>query len=170
LRAPTQITLLIVLVAALAATASAAPDFVIRRDTDIGGFTLTRDGTLKGAIDAFGSPSNRQGGYDTCTVTWINYGIQSEFAGSFGVPCDSRGRHSETTISQRQWRTDKGLRIGDPLKRLRQLYPKAKRYIGKNWALLSRPFGGTRVPTLLATIKTGRITAFIVRSPWLLTG
>jgi hypothetical protein len=65
LRAPTQITLLILLAATLAATASAAPNFVIRRDSDIGGFAIARDGSLKGEIDAFGAPSSRQVfGYD----------------------------------------------------------------------------------------------------------
>ncbi len=170
MRAPTQITLLILLAVTLATTASAAPNFVIRRDSDIGGFAIARDGSLKGEIDAFGAPSSRQVfGYDTCMVAWSKYGIQSEFAHNFGDPCDSRGCHSETTISQRQWRTDKGLHVGDPLKRLRQLYPKAKRYIGKNWALIRRPFGGTLVPTLLATIKTCRVSAFVIKSPWLLT-
>jgi len=36
-------------------------------------------------------------------------------------------------------------------------------------ALISRPFGGTRVPTLLATVNAGRVATFTVRSPWLLT-
>jgi len=35
-------------------------------------------------------------------------------------------------------------------------------------ALISRPFGGTRVPTLLATVNAGRVATFTFRSPWLL--
>ena len=156
----------------LATTASASPNFVIRRDNDIGGFSLAHDGTLKGAIATFGTPTNRQplsGGWDVCIVAWKQSGIESTYAYSPDDPCSLRGCHSQTTITQRQWKTDKGLHIGDTVKRLRQLYPKAKQYIGKSWALIRLPFGGTLVPTLLATVKTGRVTAFVIKSPWLLT-
>jgi hypothetical protein len=160
-----------VLAVVLAANASAAPSFVIRRDANIGGFSLAHDGTLKGAIATFGTPTSRQpfsGGWDVCIVAWKQLGIESTYAYSHDDPCSPRGCHSETTINERQWKTDKGLHIGDTLKRLRQLYPKAKQYVGRNWALISRPFGGTRVPTLLATVNSGRITVLTVRSPWLL--
>jgi len=158
------------LAAVLASTASAAPNFVIRRDNDIGGFALARNGTLGGAIAVYGAPTTRQAvSYDTCTVAWARYGIQAEFSLPSANPCDNRSCHTRSTITGRQWKTDKGLHIGDPLPRLRRFYPHAKAYVGKTWTLTSRPFGGARVPTLLATVKAGRIAALVIRSPWLLT-
>ena len=157
-------------VALLAAAASASPNFVIRRDNDIGGFSLSRNGTLNSAMKAFGTPTSRQAvSYDTCTVVWSTYGIQAEFSQPSADPCGAHSCHNHSNISGRQWKTDKGLHIGDPLKRLRKLYPGAQRYIGSDWAVIRRPFGGTLVPTLLATLKGTRVTAFVIKSPWLLT-
>jgi hypothetical protein len=164
-----QLILLAVLTATLTATASAAPSFVIRRDNDIGGFVLARNGKISGAIAVYGNPTSReQFGYDECTVVWTELGIQSTFSHSYDNPCALSGCHLGSVITGRQWKTDKGLRVGDSLQRLRKLYPRAKIFLGKRWSLISRPFGGTRVPTLLATVNAKRITTFTVRSPWLL--
>jgi hypothetical protein len=165
-----QLAVLIGLAAILAVTASAAPNFVIRRDKDIGGFALAANGKLSGAIAVYGNPASRQQfGYDECTVVWKDLGIQSTFSHSYDEPCASNGCHLESAITGQRWRTDKGLRVGDSLSRLRHLYPRGKVFLGKRWSLLTRPFGGTRVPTLLATLKAGRVSTLTVRSPWLLT-
>jgi hypothetical protein len=164
-----QLVIVALLTATLAATASAAPSFVIRRDNDIGGFVLARNGKLSGAIAVYGNPTSReQFGYDECTVVWGDLGIQGIFSRSYDNPCALNGCHLESAITGRQWKTDRGLRVGDSLKRLRKLYPRAKFFAEKRWSLVSRPFGGTRVPTLLATVKAGRISSLVVRSPWLL--
>jgi hypothetical protein len=164
-----QLILLAVLTAALTSTASAAPSFVIKRDNDIGGFVLARNGKISGAIAVYGNPTSRQQfGYDECTVVWAELGVQSTFSHSYDNPCSLSGCHLETAITGRQWRTDRGLRVGDSLRRLRKLYPSAKVFVGKRWSLITRPFGGTRVPTLLATVEAKRITSLTVRSPWLL--
>jgi hypothetical protein len=164
-----HLSLLAVLTVALTSTASAAPSFVIKRDSDIGGFVLARNGKISGAIAVYGNPTSReQFGYDECTVVWAALGIQSTFSHSYDNPCALSGCHLETAITGRQWKTDRGLRVGDSLPRLRKLYPRAKVFLGKRWTLITRSFGGTRVPTLLATLDANRITTFTVRSPWLL--
>lgn len=151
-----------------APAASAEPTFVINGDTNIGGFSLTRSGTLNGAIAVYGRPTSREVlGYDTCSVSWGVHGIKAEFSYNYTEPCALQGRHAETTLTGRQWRTARGLRIGDTLQRLRRLYPRAKPYVAGSWTLLSRPFAGVRLPTVLATVKSGRVTTFVVRSPWL---
>lgn len=43
------------------------------------------------------------------------------------------------------------------------------RYILGRWTLISRPLAGARLPTLLAAVKKGRIAAFVIESPWLLS-
>lgn len=159
------------LAATLAASASASPNFVVRRDTDIGGFNLSRDATLKGAIDAYGTPTSREPFEgQACIVVWSDFGIWTNFSHVVSTtPCDGRGCHSETRLTNKKWKTDKGLHVGDPLRRLRQLYPRAKPYILGRWTLISRPFAGARLPTLLAAVKKGRIAAFVIESPWLLS-
>jgi hypothetical protein len=160
-----------ILAGVLAGTALADPNYVIRKDTDIGGFKLNDDATLRAAIDAYGTPTSRlpyEG--QACIVVWSEFGIRITFSHVVSTtPCDGRGCHSETILTSSKWKTDKGLHVGDSLKRLRQVYRRAKLFISQRWTLISRPFAGTRLPTLLATINKGRIVAFVVRSPWLLS-
>jgi hypothetical protein len=47
----------------------------------------------------------------------------------------------------------KGFHVGDSLGRLRQVYRRAKLFISQRWTLIARPFAGTRLPTLLATVN-----------------
>jgi hypothetical protein len=155
-----------VLAATVATTAAAAPSFVIRGDRDLGGFLLSRDGTLKAAIDAYGTPTSRQADNNECSVSWNAYGIKAQFffLYSAGNPCAPKACHDESTLSGSKWKTGKGLRIGDSVQRMRKLYPHAQKDVGQSWRLLTRPFAGVRVPTLLATIKTERVVAFVVHS------
>ena len=161
----------VVTASVLAETASADPTYLIRKDTDIGGFKLTSDATLRAAIDAYGAPTSRlpyEG--QACIVVWSEFGIRINFSHVVSMtPCDGRGCHSETTLTSSKWKTDKGLHVGDSLKRLRQVYRRAKLFISQRWTLISRPFAGTRLPTLLPTVNKGRIVAFVIRSPWLLS-
>jgi hypothetical protein len=155
-----------VLAATMATTAAAAPSFVLRGDRDLGGFLLSRDGTLKAAIDAYGTPTSRQADNNECSVSWNAYGIKAQFFFyySAGNPCAPRACHGESTFSGSKWKTAKGLRIGDAVQRLRKLYPHARKDVGESWALLTRPFAGVRAPTLLATSNNGRVVAFVVHS------
>lgn len=161
-----------VLAGILAGDALADPNYVIRKDTDIGGFKLTDDPTLRAAIDAYGTSTSRlpyEG--QACIVVWSAFGIRITFSHVVSTtPCDGRGCHSETILTSSKWKTDKGLHVGDSLRRLRQVYRGARLFISQRWTLISRPFAGTRLPTLLATVnKSGRIVAFVIRSPWLLS-
>jgi hypothetical protein len=159
--------LFVALAAFLVAPASAAPTFVIRGDSDIGGFTLTHNGSLKTAIDIYGTPTTRQPFGDVCTVVWDTYGIKAQFFYMQPGACSPNACHRESALRGKQWRTAKGLHIGDTLQRLHKLYRHSRRFIGSDWALASRPFAGVRTPTLLATVNARRVVAFVVRSPWL---
>jgi hypothetical protein len=87
-----------VLAGVLAGAASADPNYVIRKDTDIGGFKLSDDPTLRAAIDAYGSSTSRvpyEG--QACIVVWSQFGIRITFSHVVSTtPCDGRGCHSET--------------------------------------------------------------------------
>jgi hypothetical protein len=78
-----------------ASPATAAPSFVIRGDTKIGTFAVQTDGSLAGAIRAFGAPRLRRSG-EACTATWAAYGLTMSFYNLGGQnPCTPRyGRFS----------------------------------------------------------------------------
>ena len=165
--------LLVAVVAALlpAGIGGAAPNFVVKRDYDIGGFSLIREPTVHAAIAVFGNPSTRRDfGYDHCILGWPNLGVtmRTFFTGGADVgvdPCGPRGRHYKTTITSRRWKTSAGLRVGDKLGRLRGLYRRAKRDPDGSWVLIARPLGGVLLPTLTAVVKNGRVSSIVVRGP-----
>jgi hypothetical protein len=152
--------------AALAApTGDAAPTFVITGDVNIGGFR--RDATVKRAIEVFGLPAGRESfGYEECVLKWPAFGITMTAFYNAGRsdPCGPLGRHVRTTVTDGRWRTATGLRIGDTLRRLRALYPRAKNQGNGVWWLKTRWFG-VALPTLETKIERGRVGSFTVHGP-----
>lgn len=143
---------------------------VIRGDVQIGHFLVKRDGTLDGAIRAFGRPTSlRRGRYQNCTARWADLALRINFYNLGGQdPCVRQyGFFSDATMVGREWQTAKGLRIGDPAHKLYALY-RPRRFRGA-WAwLITRyvPWGGSfGYPGLSAKIHRGWVTAFKVRYP-----
>jgi hypothetical protein len=168
--------LVLVLAACVASFARAAtPTYTIAGDVRIGSFRVQADGTLGGAIRAFGRPSSIKRTSDSsCTSTWraikltlFTYNLGGQDA------CSPRFGHFGRAIMRGPaWRTTKGLRVGDPVARVRRLYPRAKLHRGQRffWPagywLVERVdrFGtGGTYPGLLAEIRRGRVTGFHVR-------
>jgi hypothetical protein len=156
----------------LGATPSPArtDSIVVRGDVQIGRFLVKRDGTLDGAIRAFGRPSIlRRGRYQTCFARWPDIGLRINFYNLGGKdPCARQyGYFSDATMVGEHWVTAKGLRLGHPARRLYALYS-PRRFSG-TWAwLLTRylPYAdGFRYPGLSAKIHRGWVTAFRVRYP-----
>jgi hypothetical protein len=146
--------------------AAAKTTYVIVGDVSVGGFP--RAGTVREAIEVFGTPAGRENqAYDKCTLTWPAHGVVMEtfYTNATLDPCGPEGRHVKTTVSDRRWRTDKDLRIGDPLRKLRQRYPKAKKEAPGRWRLVTRPLAGLPFPGLEARITNGRVTSFTVYGP-----
>lgn len=158
---------LILSLAVLAAVpgASAAPSFVIVRDVSIGGFA--RDATVKRALVVFGKPSARNAIYDSCTLVWRPLGLTMKTYYSQGAldPCGPSGRHISTTATDQRWRTSAGLRIGDPARKISQLYPKARDQGKGEWWLTVRPFAGIGFPGLSAKVKAGRVASLTLHGP-----
>lgn len=147
-------------------TAVAAPTFVIVRDVSVGGFP--RDGKVQKAIAVFGQPQTRDNyAYDRCRLTWPSFGVTMEtyYTNATLDPCGPSARHWSTTVSDRRWRTSAGLRIGDPLRKLRQLYPRARKDAPGRWRLTTRMFAGVPFPGLEARIVNGRVLSFTVYGP-----
>lgn len=123
------------------------------------------------AVDAFGRPSSR--GKDTppsnlCTVRWESLGIDVGFAGAVGGCADTDLRCCGGWFGMRiwgsRWETARGLGVGDPVRRIRELYPRA-RYVSEppkpgEWILVSEwQQDRGRVPLLIAHVGAGRVVA-----------
>jgi hypothetical protein len=165
--------------ALLVGTAPAgAHTFTIRGDWKMGEFRVKRDGTLRGAIDAFGTPGDRDRrfGGAACTVRWPRHGLRIDFYNlggrnacrpAFGFFSDARARGPH-------WETNRGLAIGDRRRRLRSLYPDAEHHSSRpgswpaGWWLVHRSsrFGvGGSYPGLLADVNERRVQTFHIRYP-----
>jgi hypothetical protein len=177
LRAAVAATALFLL-AAMASVASgsggAAPDpppsILIRGDVQIGRFRVQRDGTLDGAIRAFGPPTSlRRGRYGDCTVRWRAIGLRIGIYNLGGQnPCRRQyGYFGLATMVGHHWVTTRGLRLGDPSRKLYVLY--SPRPFTGSWAWLltrySRIGLGAYYPGLAAKIHDGWVTAFRIRYP-----
>jgi hypothetical protein len=155
--------------AVVVATPSAAPtpSFVITGDTSIAGFP--RDGKVRRALALFGQPQRREpyGYEDACLLVWPVWGITmvAYYTGSQSERCSPDAKHRSTTVTGSRWRTSLGLKIGDPLARLRKLYPKAFREKPGVYWLKTRPFAGLAFPGLEAKIVNGRVASFTVHGP-----
>lgn len=161
-----RVAIVFVIAIVLVPLAAAKTDYVIVGDVSVGGFA--RDGTVQDAIRVFGAPATRENqAYDKCTVSWPSQGVVMEtyYTNAASDPCGAKGRHVKTTVTDRRWRTDKGLRIGDSLRKLRQLYPKARKDAPGRWRVTTRSFAGLPYPGLEAQIKNGRVTSFTVYGP-----
>jgi hypothetical protein len=170
----TRIALAIVAAAAASLTPLAAGHvFAVVTDERLGAFRVKTDGTLGGAIRVFGTPSLKRGSDVTCRATWTRHALTIDFYNLGGDdPCSRRyGFFGRAIMRGDHWRTSKGLRLGDPVARLRSLYPRARYHAGRRgfrpsgWWLVPRRsrFGlpGT-YPGLLAETSRGRVTAFRV--------
>ena len=158
-----------------AAIALAAPSFVISGDAKIGAYAVKTDGSLRGAVQAFGQPRLRRTG-EACAATWPQHGLRMSFYNLGGAnPCaPAFGRFSRATMHGTRWRTNTGLRLGMPASAVRRHYANAtfKRglrfYWPSGWWLVTRRelFGGSGFyPGLLAEAARGRVIAFHVRYP-----
>jgi hypothetical protein len=142
---------------------------VVRGDVQIGRYLVQRNGTLDGAIRAFGKPTSlRRGRYRDCVAVWRHIGLRIAFYNlGLGNPCLRQyGHFSNATMVGRHWVTARGLRLGEPARRLHVLYS-PRRFTG-SWAwLLTRtyPAYNSSYPGLTAKIHRGWVTAFRVRYP-----
>jgi hypothetical protein len=132
----------------------------------IGDFKPERNPRLAAAIRAYGPTTSRRGGGEVCRVRWANLGVNirfQSFAGT-GSSCQPRiGRAQKAVVKgDRRWRTTEGLRLGDRVARITQLYPNAKR-TRRGFRLIEGilPFGRpVRYAVLGARIIDGRVAAF----------
>jgi hypothetical protein len=130
----------------------------------IGDFKPPVNPRLRAAVRTFGQPDRRRGGGEICRVRWNRFGLTIIFQNFGGFnSCGPRGLAQKAIVSgDRPWRTTKGLRLGNSVARIRQLYPNARR-TPRGFRIISGilPFG-TPVPyaVLGARLQGGDVSAF----------
>ena len=152
--------------AAAAAGVVAAPRVVVG-DRSVGGVHM--GATAAAAISRLGSPTRvTHRGAQECRIAWRRVGLVATFLDlSSGDPC--RSGLLTIAVAATGWRTNRGLRVGDPVARVRRLYPRARlhrsdpdRTMVGYWLVTRHrcaEVGGGAYPSLLGSIAGGRITA-----------
>ena len=138
----------------------------------VGPFRPRRNATLRAAIRHLGEPTSNRSrfGGNGCRVGWRPLGLVILFSNFGGASaCDADDGRAQSLVIRgrrgRQWRTTRGLRIGDPTRKLRRRYPTAVRR-GRSWRLVpGRSFigagcGGRGCPfsVLAARTSAGRVS------------
>jgi hypothetical protein len=132
----------------------------------IGDFKPSRDPSLQAALNAYGTQTSARGGGDFCKVTWRPLGLFYRFQNFGGQDsCRPEGGLAQRVVikGSKPWHTGRGLALGDRVRKLKRLYPRAKR-TSRGFRLVAGklPFGAepTGYAVLGARVKSGRVTAF----------
>jgi hypothetical protein len=130
-----RLVLLAALVALALPSSASAADLVIKirnkHVSALGAFrTNGSHGTLRNAIKAWGKPSTRKsGGGGFCDVNWSTVGVRAVFLSG----CGDSSRIQWAILRSKRWTTERGLHVGDPTAKLKQLYPGAEFTVGAFW-------------------------------------
>src|ERR1700709_2157285 len=130
-----RLLLLTGLVALALPSSASAADLVIKvrnkHVSALGAFrTNGSHGTLRNAVRAWGRPSTRKsagGGF--CRANWSTVGVRAVFLSG----CGDSSRIQWAILRSKRWTTERGLHIGDPTAKLKQLYPGAQFTVGAFW-------------------------------------
>jgi hypothetical protein len=173
-RAATPAIVVVLLMFGLALPSSASSGggtYVIRGDKSAGGIRIGSS-TAAQVQRLFGKPSTtRVLSLEACTKSWRRVQLQVHFFSFRGDPCLRRVALIVTVTGRAAWRTGAGLRVGDSVQRVRDLYPRARlrsRFRGESgYWLVTRQVcaeaGGGAYPGLLARMRNGRVSALVSR-------
>jgi hypothetical protein len=147
--------------------------YVIQGDQSFGGVSV--HGRLRDAIARFGKPTSAHAASSgvvgpSCAVSWRSIGL-TILTLPTGKPsrCSPDAGIARVTVTGRDWRTSLGLEVGISQTWIGVYHPKANLVHGclacrsNEWSLgISRPACEGTVPTLLARVTNGRISALVI--------
>jgi hypothetical protein len=125
--------------------------------------------TRGNAVRAYGRPDSRD--ETGCLNRWTRLGIRirtEDFGGRAGH-CTRGAGVQHVEVLSRRWATERGLRVGDSLDRVRKLYPELQRFtdafgdspaLRDEWGLVFEPSSigsGGKIDRLSATIRLRRV-------------
>jgi hypothetical protein len=108
-----------------------APDGAVR----LAGWR-TRKEPLADGVRILGAPTSLTRGRGVCLVRWDALGAAALVRGG-PRPCDATSSVRWIRLTGSGWRTTRGLAPGEPLARLRTLYPRARRVGATSWRLVA---------------------------------
>ena len=131
----------------------------------IGDFRPQDDPTLGAANSVFGPPTALvRTSNASCRALYGGIGLRILFVNlGGGGPCDPGLTKTQVARGfDPRWHTGKDLRIGDGLRRLKGLYPRATRHGRSWWIVKGRNIFGSGGPygVMRATMKDGRVKSF----------
>lgn len=139
------------------ASAAAPPRYVIAGTTSIGGY---RSGAgYARARTLFGGPVSSKQDLRTCVAGWatgltIAWHRRLPYA-KWQKACVA---FMWARVKGKQWRTDKGLRVGSSESQIRKLYPRARRTSRSGYAVWKLQTASK--VSLQAWVKRGRVVSF----------
>jgi hypothetical protein len=155
-----RLLLLAALVALALPSGASAADLVVKvrnkHVSELGGYrTNGSHDTLRNAVSAWGRPSTRKrsgGGF--CRVNWSTVGVRAVFLSGCGD-----GAHIQWAwLRSKRWTTERGLHVGDPTAKLKQLYPGAEFTVGAFWLYKAYDaFVQGDAPIVTAQMKGGAV-------------
>jgi hypothetical protein len=144
----------------------------------------SRNTRLSDAIGAFGKPSCKVIGRKHVVASWLARGMRIDSRSARALPAGKTGCTSpsliqvaEIRLTNQRWMTSLGLRVGDPVTKLRRLYPRSpyvraragssrnEYYLVWRHARCSGPCTpearrrGVNVPRLTAQVANGKVVA-----------
>lgn len=125
-----------------------------------------RRAPLGTGIETLGPASSRRPARQGCLVRWRERGAAALVLGGADACARDDGAVAWIRVTGPGWRTQKGLVPGDSLKRMRDLYPSARRRSGGWWLVAGRdPDARRPVARLTAEVRAGEVRALWVRVP-----
>jgi len=118
-------------------------------------------GTYAQATAAFGRASTcRAVPGNKSRATWSAIGLTIQFIGAHGSVCQTSSSMQLQTLTATgpHWKTSRGLAIGDPVAKIRQLYPAATAHPRTYW--LVKIDRGSNHALFSAAVRAGRVAAF----------
>lgn len=100
--------------------------------TYLGGWHVTAHPGYPKAVHALGTPTRVENPHvPGCAATWSRLGLRIQFESFGGGTSCADGLAQAAVVKgpagRSSWRTQRGLRVGDSFRKLRRLYPNARR-------------------------------------------
>jgi hypothetical protein len=127
------------------------------------------------AVESFGASSSSRRDGNLCHVRWSKLGLEIDFVNVMGR-CSAKllrksGLWYGASVTFQRWKTDRGLRVGDSLQRLRSLYPKARHVGGSKsaprWVLAHWRDHEFDFELLDADVRGGRVAAIVTPADYI---